>query len=174
MSPLVLLRRLGHLEHLQRAQQIAIFSYFAEPSKKPRLQSARYPARDFASSPSPSTNVASVSLAQQIFPSKISGQRLLSTGSSDTGSHKHPGISVCQAFYSPFTFLQHHHPLLGAHAMASKSKSVSSSLSTDLIRRFWGGGGGGVVCLMLDLFTSGCLEFEVFELWVFFGSGRVF
>ena len=25
------------LEHLQRAQQIAIFSYFAEPSKKTRL-----------------------------------------------------------------------------------------------------------------------------------------
>ena len=60
------------LEHLQRAQQIAIFSYFTEPSKKTRLQSTRYPARDFASSPSPSTNVASVSLAHQISPSKTS------------------------------------------------------------------------------------------------------
>ena len=49
-----------HLEHLQWAQQIAIFSYSVESSKKLGLQSARYPARHFAFSPSPSTNVASV------------------------------------------------------------------------------------------------------------------
>ena len=48
------------LDHLQWAQQIAIFSYFVESSKNLGLQSARYPARHFASSPSPSTNVASV------------------------------------------------------------------------------------------------------------------
>ena len=56
------------LEHLQWAQQIAIFSYFVEPSEKLGLQSARYPAHHFTSSPSPSTNVASVfSLNRSVF-----------------------------------------------------------------------------------------------------------
>ena len=50
----------GLLEHLQWAQQIAIFSYFVEPSKKSGLQSASYSAHHFAFSPSPSTNMASV------------------------------------------------------------------------------------------------------------------
>ena len=78
-----------NLEHLQWAQQIAIFSYFVEPSKKLGLQSARYPARHFTSSPSPSTNVASVfSLSRSVFYS----------GSSDTSSKnpasQHPAHSL--------------------------------------------------------------------------------
>ena len=77
------------LEHLQWVQQIAIFSYFVEPSKKLGLQSARYPARHFTSSPSPSTNLASVfSLSRPVF-SRFSGSR-----NSKNPASQHPTHSL--------------------------------------------------------------------------------
>ena len=85
------------LEHLQWAQQIAIFSYFVEPSKKLGLQSARYPARHFTSSPSPSTNVASVfPISRSVFSR--------SNGSSDTGSKNPASQHLAHSLISSLLF----------------------------------------------------------------------
>ena len=79
------------LEHLQMAQQIAIFSYFVESIKKTRAPIRSLPRSSFCLLTF-SLNKCSerFSLSRSLPPKSLANVFSRSTGSSDTGSHKNP------------------------------------------------------------------------------------